>query len=700
MKRDLKYYFIYLIGSFIPFFVIFSNFRIVTEPLPIYICISIIIFLVGLLTINKSLNKVNLLLFILLLIVSLIFYQGIAYAFIYFYNSIIRLYNLNNGINIAVINVYIDTSTIFYHILLFVSVIQYLISNILIQLQNKQKYGLIFLLSLILSLPILLVQIELNWYAWVLLVTYWFILFIFNTFKYAINQNQLLSLSIIIFIILSLTTTIFTKNFSEYKLKELYNPITIQQEVLDTFNEWLQKFSNIQFNDKEINLNNARNRIYTNAKHLEVQSSSKESLYLKYYSGAIYKSNTWTTLNEEDYEIAGNSVGKSFKWYNQFTFSDNDVETIMINDLREGRTFSIYPYNMRNIDQEYETYFDVFMKYPNKTATFQVWKHNESPENSQIDNRYFDFIHNNYLDVPDSIEHLFITKLGMFKKIMRINEATDKILSILADYSYTLSPGSTPEETDFIEYFLTENKKGYCVHFASAATLMFRFYGIPARYVEGYHVSSTMFDVNGVAEVIDRNAHAWVEVFDLNKGWQPIEVTVGQSIDEEDEVQRPNNPTRPNNQQDENNSQNPNNEQNNLQNNVILPPIEIGNESQFNIKEFMVEHIYLLILILFIIGYSIYRTVRLFVMKKRINQKDRKQAVIEIYEYLVKINRYKRIINNEMIQMFEKNKFSKDGLSEEEYLQLKEMISTISLETYKTLKMIQRIKFKFIDCLI
>lgn len=52
-----------------------------------------------------------------------------------------------------------------------------------------------------------------------------------------------------------------------------------------------------------------------------------------------------------------------------------------------------------------------------------------------------------------------------------------------------MTPGSTPVRKDFVSYFLQEQKEGYCAHFASAATLLLRSYGIPARYVEGYAVS-------------------------------------------------------------------------------------------------------------------------------------------------------------------------------------------------------------------
>lgn len=113
---------------------------------------------------------------------------------------------------------------------------------------------------------------------------------------------------------------------------------------------------------------------------------------------------------------------------------------------------------------------------------------------------------------------------------------------------YTLRPGVTPRRQDFINYFLEKNRKGYCAYFASAATLIFRYYGIPARYVEGYAVSYDEI-LNGTlvedadyadyykgyselgetalveVELTDADAHAWVEVYDENDGWVPVEVT-------------------------------------------------------------------------------------------------------------------------------------------------------------------------------
>lgn len=39
---------------------------------------------------------------------------------------------------------------------------------------------------------------------------------------------------------------------------------------------------------------------------------------------------------------------------------------------------------------------------------------------------------------------------------------------------------------DFVLNFLDGTRKGYSVHYATAAAMMFRYYGIPARYVEGF----------------------------------------------------------------------------------------------------------------------------------------------------------------------------------------------------------------------
>lgn len=123
-------------------------------------------------------------------------------------------------------------------------------------------------------------------------------------------------------------------------------------------------------------------------------------------------------------------------------------------------------------------------------------------------------------------------------------------------YTYTTKPGKVPDGYDFLDYFLNESKEGYCTYFATAAVMMFRSAGVPARYVEGYvfdnsdYTSSSISDStnikyysysNGGSEkravnncyvsIKDSNAHAWVEYYVDGVGWIDWEVTPGYSMD-------------------------------------------------------------------------------------------------------------------------------------------------------------------------
>ncbi len=102
---------------------------------------------------------------------------------------------------------------------------------------------------------------------------------------------------------------------------------------------------------------------------------------------------------------------------------------------------------------------------------------------------------------------------------------------LCTNYTYSWNLDPITDETDPVEYFLSSGEKGYCMHFASAGTLILREIGIPARYAAGYVVKSNAFKDNGdgtcTASVLDRNAHAWTEIYLDNIGWVPIEMTPG-----------------------------------------------------------------------------------------------------------------------------------------------------------------------------
>ena len=147
---------------------------------------------------------------------------------------------------------------------------------------------------------------------------------------------------------------------------------------------------------------------------------------------------------------------------------------------------------------------------------------------------YHDFVYRYYTQVPESLREYLVS----YRQALDLNPYTReerfdfrdgpvlfayRIAQVFRQYyTYTLSPPAPQPGEDFVGFFLDQSQEGYCVHFASAAVLLLRSAGYPARYAEGYAVPCTQ---SGWIDVPDYNAHAWVEVYCGGTGWVPVEVT-------------------------------------------------------------------------------------------------------------------------------------------------------------------------------
>jgi transglutaminase-like putative cysteine protease len=94
------------------------------------------------------------------------------------------------------------------------------------------------------------------------------------------------------------------------------------------------------------------------------------------------------------------------------------------------------------------------------------------------------------------------------------------------NYQYSLQLGHGPAGRDPVDWFLFDAKIGYCEQFATAATLMLRSLGIPARLATGY-ATGDYDPVLNQAVVRERDAHAWVEVYFPSRGWVPVDPSPG-----------------------------------------------------------------------------------------------------------------------------------------------------------------------------
>jgi len=84
------------------------------------------------------------------------------------------------------------------------------------------------------------------------------------------------------------------------------------------------------------------------------------------------------------------------------------------------------------------------------------------------------------------------------------------------------TPAMPSTYDDFAQWFLEESDSGYCVHYATAATVLLRAAGIPARYVTGYMVSA---NAGGTTYVRKAHAHAWIECWLDGYGWMVLDAT-------------------------------------------------------------------------------------------------------------------------------------------------------------------------------
>ena len=139
---------------------------------------------------------------------------------------------------------------------------------------------------------------------------------------------------------------------------------------------------------------------------------------------------------------------------------------------------------------------------------------------------YRQFVYQNYLSIPADTGKALAQVAGPAERL-DADAAKERAVQILDDtvtYNDQVSTANGP--VDFASYFLTQSKTGYDVHYATAATLLLRYYGVPARYVEGY-----VIDVDdasaGSVELTERDAHAWCEYYLDGVGWLVFEPSPG-----------------------------------------------------------------------------------------------------------------------------------------------------------------------------
>ncbi|MDE6869005.1 MAG: transglutaminase-like domain-containing protein [Clostridia bacterium] len=262
---------------------------------------------------------------------------------------------------------------------------------------------------------------------------------------------------------------------------------------------------------------------------LGVKTSNGGLVYLRLKSFGDYNGSKWS----EATEYSKTYLGYSFNYLTGYALESSGYSTENISIAVYGTGYYL-PYYMTVAGNYDVQTSDVYNRgsSSNYSLGYYAYDYLSAPQISTLSgleiNDYNAFVHANYTAVPQT------TKAYLQSVISAQGwKSTDTgLIAKIAAYvrgaaEYNLGyDRALDNESDIVLAFLRDYKEGICQHYASAATLLYRQLGIPARYTIGY-VADTVADE--WVEVTTDNAHAWVEIYLDNAGWVQIEVTGGSS---------------------------------------------------------------------------------------------------------------------------------------------------------------------------
>lgn len=499
----------------------------------------------------------------------------------------------------------------------------------------------------------------------------------------------------------------------------------------------------------------------------------KEPIYLKGFVGSRYTGSAWEEFDSETYkQIAG--IKKYFAdvnyylptitgdlLYTDFDEEKVDVADFKLYDFRREKPFAYTPngvissptitgYEDSYAKPEYSDAYNYSSYY--KLSDYLALAHT-SGYNTNYFKAYWDaycgFVYNNYLALPEDIDE--IAKLSIELQGDTVYQTVDNVRNFLSQntevsfYAQKLAEGE-----DFATQFLFDNGKGYSPHFATASAVMLRAVGVPTRYVEGYRIPETLIAAAEGNEEIktltltDGEHHAWIEIFDKNYGWIPVEVTTGyyngsfaQLFEQAKKEAEKLNKNEPETQEKEepvtsdplgNGEQSGENE-------------AIGEQEDDDLKDYKESNwlVVLLIILGVILGIAIVCAVllvvrRIVILKKRndfftkqvFNNDDYRKQIILAFQLIVRMlkflkadvektsnfDEFKELIENnfytfseseidldETMRIYEKAMFSKLLMNEDDSDKILDLYDEFSFDVQSRLTFFSKLKWMFIDVL-
>lgn len=289
---------------------------------------------------------------------------------------------------------------------------------------------------------------------------------------------------------------------------------------------------------------------------LAVTMEKPQQMYLRGFTGAVFTGDTWEPLDTQT--LARNK--QLLYWLNLNAFNQNaqfdaaaaytglEQNTVTIQNIGACSYYRYIPFSLGkgtltmpenlNTDGVYgdgERSYAYSVTAGNADEIMQVLTHLQTSDDPAVlqyrksESGYRQFINHYYLQVPAEVKDLLqeqwdeiAARYGIANNLTQ-QQAQECTLIFLS----RCFPGEgTPEDMELP----LEMAEGTSFQYTTVAAMTLRYFGIPARYAEGYVISQDMaagFESGETMAVDSSCAKAWVEVYQDGIGWIPMDLTPG-----------------------------------------------------------------------------------------------------------------------------------------------------------------------------
>ena len=434
--------------------------------------------------------------------------------------------------------------------------------------------------------------------------------------------------------------------------------------------------------------------VITGEERLQIRMSQPKQMYMRGFVGSKYTEDGW---EDSDLKIYGGDYEGVFDWFSSNDYSpltnlsayvtqsaehggeakENSIY-VEVSNISARRKYQYVPecvtygslenlyapkndvnFRSQGLGREKDYFFDMVdvMNNDYKAIYGETWYQDQTGDKlfHDSENVYGTFARTYYEDVPDELRAYFDSHVPNAGQKMNPFDA----IKVVRDYtagnmSYSNDADEYSGDEDFVIEMLSGHKSGYSAHFATAATMLFRYYGIPARYVEGYLVNPEVG--SDVISVTDEDSHAWVEIYAGGLGFIPIEVTPGYYSDDDDTGMSNANsgttpqtiPPEPEDQQEDNGG---------------------GGGSMETVL--LIGYIILGLVALFAVVLIIRRIICAILRRKRMNDKDSEKSIAASGDYMAALMAYQKKnlednISPQLLELLQQYKFSRYIPTEED----------------------------------